>query len=158
MRGMIYVECKPDAILVQTLTGLSRKEVIHEIKGKFGVVNQVNRRDNCKGLVDEDPRANQPEYLTRLQLREDLPARGLRLLRDSRKSNYIILLCPRLEEWIVRATRDSGLDLRSPHYNLPSDPVALHRVINVDLLKFQRLVEDLKDSDRLRSLRRLLNL
>jgi hypothetical protein len=153
---MIYVECKPDTILVRTLTGLPRRDVIHELKGKYRVVDRVSKGSNLKGLVDEDPLVPQPVYLEDMDVLVDLPGGGLRLLHDAARGNRIIILCPRLEEWTVRAARDAGVDLGD--YSLPNNPRMLHRVVNDHLSSFQRLVEDLKDSDRLRGLHNLLNL
>jgi hypothetical protein len=39
---MIYVECKPDATLVQVLTQLPRREIVHELKGKYEVVKRIS--------------------------------------------------------------------------------------------------------------------
>ena len=152
---MIYVECYPDTVLVLTLTRLPQREVIHE-NGKGGVVNRVKNSRNSRGLVDEDPMTTQPTYIGTMTVLEDLPASGLRLLHDSARGNHIVVLCPRLEEWTVRAARDTGIDLS--RYNLPNDPTRLHQVVNDYLSSFQRLVEDLRDSDRLRDLHNLLNL
>ena len=153
---MIYVECYPDTILVRTLTGLPQREVIHELKGKSGVVGQVSKRRDSRGLVDEDPMATPPPYLVRMEILQDVPARGLRLLQDTARGNHIVVLRPRLEDWIARAARDAGIDLLD--YNLPTDPRKLHQVINDYLPSYQRLVEDLKNSNRLEALHRLLNI
>ncbi len=146
---MIYVECKPDEVLVRVLTGLPRREVIHEIKGKPRIVDKISKLQNSTGLIDEDPGGVQPVYLKRMGVVQDLLQRGLRILQDT-KENRIIVICPRLEEWVVRAAMEARVDLRQ--YTLPDDPQRLHQVINDDLRKFQRLVEDLKDTDRLRAL------
>ena len=153
---MIYVECKPDEMLVRLLTKLPKREVIHEIKGKSGVVERLRRQKNSMGVVDEDPWAVQPAYLSSMRVSQDQATQGLKLLHDASSDNYVVVLCPRLEEWIERATKETGLELT--RYGLPDDPVRLHQVINVDLSKFQRLVKNLqtKRSDRLSSLSRLL--
>jgi hypothetical protein len=153
---MIYVECKADEFLVRTLTGLPRREVIHELKGKPEVVNQVRSHSNTRGLVDEDPLQVQPPYLLRMEILREEAGRGLRLLRDSARGNHIVVLCPKLEDWVVRAAREEGVNLDD--YNLPGDGGRLHRVINDRLSSFRRLVEDLRDSDRLRALHALLSL
>jgi hypothetical protein len=146
---MIYVECKPDETLVRLLTGLPRREIIHELKGKGEVVNQIKKRSNAQGLVDEDPGSTQHRYLRTMRTVHDLPERGLRLLGDS-SGNRIVILCPRLEEWIVQAAREEQLAISA--YCLPEEPRRLHRIINDDLRKFERLVNDLRDSAMLTSL------
>ena len=152
---MIYVECKPDATLVQVLTQLPRREIVHELKGKYEVVKRISNGRNARGLVDEDPEATQPAYFGRMRLEEDFPYRGLKLLQDA-GSNHVILLCPKLEDWIIRAAREVNVSL--DHYNLFNDPRRLHQVINIDLRRFERLVQDLRSAPRLRCLLRLLNL
>lgn len=151
---MIYVECKPDTVLVRTLTGLPAREVIDEPKGKNGVVGRVMSSRNARGLVDEDPLTVQHSYLMSMHLSRDEPATGLRLLHDRIRGNNIVLLCPKLEDWVVRAARDAGTDLQD--YNLPRDARQLHGVINHRLSNFQRLVEALNNTPRLRALAGLL--
>ena len=146
---MIYVECKPDETLVRLLTGLPRREVIHELKGKSGVVNQIKKLSNAQGLVDEDPQSIQHPYLGKMSIVQDLREMGLRLLGDS-SNNSIVILCPRLEEWVVQAAREEQLAISA--YCLPEEPRRLHRIINDDLRKFERLVNDLRDSAMLTSL------
>ena len=150
---MIYVECKPDATLVRSVTGFPKRRVVHE-NGKFEVVNRLRKRSDCRGLVDEDPTATQPAYIERMSVLEDLPDKGLRLLHDASNNNHVILLCPRLEEWVVRVARSASVDLSS--YGLPGNPNELHRRINANLGKFEGLVEDLKNTDMFRTLRQLL--
>jgi len=65
------------------------------------------------------------------------------------------LISPRLEEWILKAARETGKDIRK--YDLPDNAARLHTEINIALDKFENLLEDLKDSsNRLRTLKRLL--
>lgn len=151
---MIYVECYTEEALVRTLTNLPRREVIHEFQGKSQAVFQISRRRDSKGLVDEDPAAIQPTYFQRLSVAEDLQANGLRVLRDNQNNNSIILLCPRFEEWVVKVAQRSNLDLVT--YGLPPEPIRLHRVVNDDLRKIERLFSDLSDSDEFKALRSLL--
>ena len=152
---MIYVECKPDAALMQVLTQLPHREIVHE-QNKFEVAKKISIKGNARGLVDEDPGSVQPAYLARMEVLRDLPQRGLKMLEDVARGNRVVLLCPKLEDWIIRAAQDAGRDLRDHRYNLPNTPTRLHREITFDLRKFERLVEDLLGTPRLRCLRRLL--
>ncbi len=151
---MIYVECKPDGILVRALTTMPQREIIHEIKGKYEVVKKISRRKSCGAVIDEDPASNQPAYLATMVTLQDLPERGLKVLGDE-SDNRIVVMCPRLGEWTIRAAREGRVDVS--RFNLPDDPLKLHGIINADLRKFERLVEDLKDSDRLRALSNVLS-
>jgi hypothetical protein len=155
---MIYVECRPDLTLVQALTQLPRREIAHELKGKYEVMKRLSSLRNARAMVDEDPGANQPAYLCRMQVLRDLPQRGLKIVEDVSRNNRVVILCPKLEDWIIRAARDAELDLSNSRYNLPNSPTRLHREITFDLRKFERLVQDLKSAPRLRCLHGLLNL
>lgn len=152
---MIYIECKPDYALVKSLVRVSRKDVVHEFKGKFEVCKRLENQRNCKGLIDEDPSSIQPEYLKHLQGQNDFSEHDLILLHDSTSGNHVIVLCPRLEEWVLKSAKEANMDVRK--YDLPNDGSTLHRHININLDKFENLLEDLKgSSQRLKTLKRLL--
>ena len=152
---MIYVECKPDKLLVETLTGWSGREIIHE-NDKYRVMKTLRRQTNGRAMVDEDPTSNQPLYLTEMQIQEEFSTMGLRVLSDESRGNRAVVLCPRLEEWVIRGANEAGVSLTDRRYNLPSTVSALHRVINADERKLERLIGDLADTPRFRALRRLL--
>jgi hypothetical protein len=137
---MIYTECKPDSALVKTL-GISKKQIIH-VGNKPDVCKRLEKHKNCNGLVDEDPFSVQPLYLKKLQEKENLSDCGLKILNDNSKNNDLIILCPRLEEWVLKAAKEADLDIS--RYNLPDDGEQLHKVINLDIRKFETLIKDLK--------------
>jgi hypothetical protein len=141
----IYTECKPDSTLVMIL-GIPKKQIIH-LQGKPEVCKQLEKRENLLGMVDEDPFSVQPSYLKRLPVKEDLPTCGLKILNDTSKNNDLIILSPRLEEWILKAVEEAGIDIK--RYNLPNDEEKLHKEINTDLRKFERLVNDLKGKSKM---------
>ena len=151
---MIYLECKADQTLVRVLTQLPRREIVHELKGKHEVAKRISNAMNALGMADEDPGQDQPAYLTRMQVLQDMRDRGLKVLRDTSRGNRVVILCPALEGWIIGAAREARLDLRS--YNLPDTASSLHRVINQDLRRFERLAQGLADTPRLISLRQEL--
>lgn len=151
---MIFLECDADETLVRTITGLSRREISHELKGKFGVAAQLRGRRDCIGVIDEDPGKNQPAYLSGLIEQQNLSSENLKLLFDTPRNNYVVLLCPRLEEWIIRVTHHARLHMAD--YNLPDDPDRLHGIAKSELDKLERLVNDLRNHEYLRVLSRLL--
>jgi len=105
-----------------------------------------------KGLIDEDPQSPQPPLLRRFKLLSDERSARLKIYED-KNGNRIIMLSPNLEEWIIGSAREIGLKLKS--YGLPEKGGDLHRIINLDLRKFQDLILDLKDkSPRMKSLSR----
>ena len=142
---MIYVECKPDGVLVRQVTNLPRRQVIHEAKGKGGVFNRLMRNRNLVALVDEDPGKTQPTYMARLSLSRERANIGLKVYVDNNLNHRVVVLCPVLEEWLLRAARDAEFDMET--YGLPDSAGALHRVINLDERKIQRLLTDLTDAE-----------
>jgi len=142
---MIYTECKPDSTLVKML-GIPKKQIIH-LGCKPEVCKQLEKREKWKGLIDEDPSSVQPPYLKKLQVQKNSQNYGLKILNDASKNNDLIILCPRLEEWVLKAAKEAGIDIK--RYNLPDDGEQLHKVINLDLRKFERLVNDLKGKSKM---------
>jgi hypothetical protein len=150
---MIYLECKADQTLVRALTRLPGREISHE-RNKSEVAKSLSETRNALGMVDEDPTApTQPPYLTRMRTLRDMPDRGLKVLVDEPRGNRVVVLCPRLEDWIIRAAQEATLDLTDPRYNLPNTAKRLHETINIDLRKFERLLQDLAGAPRVISLR-----
>ena len=150
---MIFVECKPDEVLVKVI--LPRRETIDELKGRPAVVRQVQRRKNAVGLVDEDPRAVRPRYLTTLTGTTN--RYGFRVLADPNKRNRIVVLRPRLEDWVLAAAQSAQLDIQE-RYGLPADARRLHEVINYRLENLDRLLKALRESAPMQALRKALTL
>ncbi len=150
---MIFVECNPDTAIVRALVALPQREIVHELKGKFGIAKMMGQRKGLVGLVDEDPGSVQPRYFMTMKVKQDLTG-GIRLLSDEIRNNRLLVVCPYLEAWIAQASKDARLDLSD--YSLPRDPASLHKVVNIDLRRFERVVEDLKGSQRIETLRDLL--
>lgn len=152
---MIYVECKPDFALVKFVARIAKREIVHELN-KPEICKRLAKHSNCRGLVDEDPGSEQPQYIKNLKVVNDLPQEGLRILYDEPRNNYIIVLRSTLEDWILTAARETKLNMGK--YPLPNTPGKLHKVINLNLDKFERLLDDLKDKDskRLKALGRML--
>jgi hypothetical protein len=136
---MIYLECYPDEALLRIL-GIPVKK-IHHAGNKGNVCKRLEKSTNSKGLVDEDPLSTQPSYIKKLKLHSN--EKSIRLLHDESVKNYLIILCPRLEEWILKAARESGLNIKN--YGLPNKADELHKVINVRLEKYENLISDLKN-------------
>ena len=153
---MIYVECKPDGVLARRVTDPPRRQVIHEAKGKGGVCNRLIKSRNTTGMVDEDPGKTQPSYMSQLSLSRESVGMGLKLYVDRNRHNQVVVLCPDLEEWLLRAASDMGLAMQN--YGLPNRANELHRVINLDERKIESLLTDLTcaASPRLMQLGRLL--
>jgi len=149
---MHVVECDPDVILVSILTSISKRRIYHA-GGKSAVLRKlVLKVTDSVGLIDQDPDRVQPrKFLRKFREIEHSEIDGLKILLHSRRSNRLVVLCPRLEEWIIRASRDA--EVRLNRYNLPNNPEHLHAIINFRLNRFQELVEDLmENSNRVKTL------
>jgi hypothetical protein len=134
----LVVECKPDEALAQAF-GVSKSRAEHGTN-KVGVCGQLARREGICGLVDEDPNSHPMPYLR--QLREVSHAHGVKCLSDDPRNNRVIVLCPRLEEWLVTAAKHSGVKLTE--FGFTSDNgVQLHGEINHRLANLRRVVEKL---------------
>lgn len=148
---MIYVECNPDEVVVRTLS-FSRKQIIHAF-GKGNICNRLEKANNTISLMDEDPQSAQPNYLQRLELQKQKD--GIKIWQDAKRGNFVVMLCPRLEDWIVQASKKDKLDLAK--YQLPIDPKKLHGKIGLQSERFEKfLIEALPVSTYLKNLRRVL--
>ncbi len=139
----ILVECYPDAALLRAL-GVSKKQLRHE-GGKGEVVKQVRKFDCATGLIDEDPASAQPRDLD--NYKEVQAMEGLRLLaRRDDKNKRLIIVCPRLEDWLIQRAKSSGI--RPKDYGLPSDPDKLHSIPRYEQKEgFCRFLAELKEQD-----------
>jgi len=152
---MYLVECKLDAPLVESLTLTSRKN-IRQAGSKSELLRKLTERYvDFKGVVDEDPWSVQPPHLRKFREKENLISYGLKVMHQSRRNNTLVILCPRLEEWILEASREADIGLE--RYSLPDDPARLHQHVNIQIDQFQKVVEKLRtESNRLKKLERYL--
>jgi len=144
---MIYVECKPDRVLIQTLTG---REVEH-LANKSAVFRVLQQKNNNIGIVDEDPNSPQPPYLRKMKLVKK--QNNVTLYRDANR-NKVIILSPRLEEWILEAVRQEKIQISN--FGLPEDPNQFSHIVNFNIGKFQQLLHQLKQNKRLSTLREFI--
>ena len=150
---MLYVEGRADRVLGRRL-GVPGREIGNG-EDKGGVLRLLLQQRDCNGLVDEDPTVRPPGLMDRFVevSTDDLAGLGLRLYRHGERGSTLVVLCPRLEEWIIAAARDAGLRLDNRRYALPADAEHLHDAINNDLRKLDRLLNDLLSAQSPRLLR-----
>jgi len=152
---MYLVECKPDTVLIKTLTLTPRKNIVHAGNKSELLKKLTERYSNSKGIIDEDPWSIQPPHLQKFKERQDLTRHNLKILHQTSKNNTLIVIRPRLEEWILEASREANLNLKK--YELPEDAIILHRQINVKIGKLEKLLTDLKQkSNRFKTLKKYL--
>ncbi|MHA1267051.1 MAG: hypothetical protein ACTSRS_17565 [Candidatus Helarchaeota archaeon] len=73
-------------------------------------------------------------------------------------NSVLIVLCPRLEEWIIKAADLCKMNMESK-FNLPRDPRRLKRIINYRLENLKRLINELRGiSQRVSKLEKLLRM
>jgi hypothetical protein len=151
----IHLECKPDEVLVKAL-GFPRKAIKHH-NDKGRVCNTLEKHLNEVGMIDEDPRAPQPTYLASLLAVTSESKHNLRVLTDAARGHKVIIICPRLEEWIIQVAVGQQVDM--DQFGLPNKASTLHKLITSRLDQFNRLVSHLLDqqAEPILHLQRLLN-
>ena len=151
---MLFLECSPDATLARTL-GVPRQEIIHS-SGKGKVARNLQKRPGVSGMVDQDPGSAEPEALR--QFCEESNHHGVILKVDRERYNRLVILCPRLEEWIIQTARAAQIPMTD--FRLSENPGQLHADFNQRLPNFERLLKVLLEqrSARLLHLQSLLTI
>jgi hypothetical protein len=140
----VFVECYPDTSLLRAL-GVSKKQLRHE-RCKGEVVKRVRKFDRATGLVDEDPTSAQPRDLD--NYKQVQAAEELRLLTHRDDNNKrLIIICPRLEDWLISRAKLSGI--QPEDYGLPGDPDRLHSIPRYEQKPgFLRFLTEFKERDK----------
>lgn len=140
------VECKPDWVMIEALTSSLRRNIVHA-GNKSGVIKHlISHYEDSKGIVDEDPGRSTPRYLQRFREVEEFEEYALKILYYAKRNNYLFILSPRLEDWILNVARQSNIDVTE--YGLPDDPIMLHAEINLKIDRFEILIRDLMRTSR----------
>jgi hypothetical protein len=101
-------------------------------------------------MVDEDPETAPQRYMKSLDERP--MEHEVRALYDSQRQNRLVVICPRLEDWLVQSAKSSGLKMTD--FGFESDNGRhLHREINHRLENLDRLVKQLLSARNARILR-----
>lgn len=140
---MIAVECYADTQLVLTL-GASAAAIRHA-RGKGNVLILLRDNKADVGLIDEDPGSAEYPEMRNYRVTEVLGR--VRLMRHlAHVSKRVIVICPRLEEWMLERARQAGVDPLK--YGLASDPLVLHDKGRYDRKQgFRPFVERLAQTD-----------
>ncbi|MCK4307825.1 hypothetical protein KAW50_06345 [candidate division WOR-3 bacterium] len=139
--------------LVQAL-GISKESLTHE-GGTAKVCKKLRKTNNAKGMVDEDLLRSHPNLVKKLRVDNSSLSNKIKIFYNAQKCSYLFVLCPRLEEWVLEAARES--DINVTNYALPEDADELHKKVNIKLGKFTNLIHKLKvESERVKNLKRLL--
>jgi hypothetical protein len=140
----VLAECYPDVAVLGAL-GVARRQLRHE-RCKGEIINRLKKLPGGIGVVDEDPASAQPRDLTD-SYHQVQAAAGLRLfLRQGKGDQRPIILCPRLEDWLLHRARSSGI--KPDDYGLPRDPDRLHGIPRYERRDgFQRFLAELAGRD-----------
>jgi hypothetical protein len=140
----VLVECNADEVVLRAL-GLPRKQLLH-FGGKYELVKKLKERANDVGMVDEDPGKVQPKDMG--NYRQTDSAEGLHLLiRRGRGGQRLVVICPKLEDWLIARAESSGI--RPEDYGLPSDPDRLHSIPRYEQKpNFLHFLMELKEQDK----------
>lgn len=125
------VECKNDERFVIELIRKKSGSIIHA-RGKPNVLKNLERCNNCLGLIDEDPISNQLPRLRGVKLE---PV-GYDVKVGKYKGNIIVVLCPRLEEWVANVARNTGIQ-KEIHAS----------ILRTDGRKFEAVIRELISSN-----------
>lgn len=152
---VFLVECKPDQTLIEILTRTPKRNIIHSGNKSGVIIHLIKNYEDSKGVIDEDPNSRKPRSLQKFREIETFEDFDIKILGYADRNNYLVILNPRLEDWILRCAKESYVDIRA--YGLPDDAIRLHEEINLQLNKFERLIRDLmKRSRRLKFLKKIL--
>jgi len=142
MPKKVIVECNPDELLALTL-GVTRKDVVHQ-NCKGDVCNYLEKNDVKFAIIDEDPESpGQPKYLESFTPIEE--KFGVRKLCNTASGKIVLVIKPRLEEWIISQCKKSNINLAD--FFLPADAKGLKKVINLRLNHFDKLLQKLKEKN-----------
>ena len=141
----IFAEDSPHKSLLQSL-GITRKE-ISLLGPKGNVIKKLKNLPDCIGMVDEDPHSIQTQSHELANYQEIENDMGLRLLLRKHNRQRIVILCPRIEDWLLQRAMSSNVDLK--HYYLPNNPKELKKLTNYDTKDgFKRFLTELKEKDK----------
>ncbi len=149
---MIFVECKPDKILVKSLC--PRVKIRH-LSNKSEVCRRLHLISNAIGLIDEDPGSPQPPYMDELKIIENPYAHMILILRDPSRGNLVIILRPRLEEWLMELAGRRILE----KYGFPWNSGLIHTLLRLHPEKIRNVINNLlrEENEVLLYLRKILS-
>ena len=147
---MILIECNNDYAFYHLLCPNYRKRDFRHFN-KPELIKKLHADESGRiiGLCDEDdPRSNRMPFLDEFELIENLTDMGVKIFRHRRNnSKHLIMVTPRLEEWIYHRARVCKVDPDS--YRLPRDPEVLKNRFKVDSdPRFQGFLQEVIDRDQ----------
>ncbi|MGR3309218.1 MAG: hypothetical protein ACUZ77_00435, partial [Candidatus Brocadiales bacterium] len=97
----------------------------------------------------------QPPYIKSTKLHPDCTSPNIKLLLDGKRRNRIIMLCPRLEEWIIEAVKEA--EKKMEDFGLSNNPNDLHAELINRPRKIGKIINGIQSqSERIRLLKKFL--
>lgn len=134
----IALECKPDEVLAKAL-GYTRKRIVHQ-PSNSEVINYLRKNPGNIGIVDEDSGSIKPPFFAKFQ-RETHEKFGVESLCIPNSDTRLIVIKPRLEEWILECAKSS--EVRPRQFSFPDNGREFKKVINHRLQQLEKLIKEL---------------
>jgi hypothetical protein len=115
----ILPECYVDTKVAEIVAGSSEK--YNHQHGCGPIANQLKNRLKdtiALGIIDEDKNKG-PVAKYFLEFDETISENGLILKKHRNRKQYLIMICPEIEEWLLMNAISVNLDLTN--FNLPSN-------------------------------------
>jgi hypothetical protein len=141
----VLVECDADEVVLRNL-GVPKKQLLH-FGGKDKLITRLRNLPGAVGVVDEDPASIQHPDL-KASYKQTESTKMLRLLtRLGSGGQRLVMICPKLEDWLIERAKSSGI--RLDDYGLPGDPDRLHGIPRYEQKEgFRRFITELKEQDK----------
>lgn len=149
----IALECKPDEVLAKAL-GYTRKRIVHQ-PSNSEVINYLRKNPGNIGMVDEDRGSVKPPFFSNFQ-RETVEKFGIESFYIPDSNTRLIIIKPRLEEWILECAALSKIKPRQ--FSFPDNGHEFKKVINHRLRQFEKMVRELIEKQNPAALRHLKEL
>lgn len=116
----IAVECYADEKLVELLVYKNEPRILHQF-GKGNIFNYLHKSTTVSaiGLVDDDPGSTQPRRFRDSYIEVESKGTIRRYRHKDKNDISVIVLSPRIEEWLIKRAQDSGINL--DNYSIPDD-------------------------------------
>jgi len=139
------LECLADKTFLSKIHPQSIKGIVHSGNKTKVLDDLIKNYDNSIGIIDEDPWSYPPIALKQFIKYANSRNNYFEILQDLNRNNFLIMLKPRLEEWVLQAALVSNLKVTD--YDLPLNGDDLHAIININITNFSYLLDDLLRSN-----------
>ncbi len=142
---MIVVECNADQLLIESM-GFQKKMIDHA-GSKGNVVNRVKKLPKAVGIIDEDPRSEQPSELRNYKTSKESEESGtIKFLENKNdKAKCLIQISPDLEHWVLK--RAKANNIKPKDFSLPDNPKDLHSLTGIKKSKYPSFLLKLINTD-----------